>query len=240
MYNQAGAIHRALGLLKRNLPMDNDQKNETDAFTEWLYTDIVKDHFTNPRNVVFGDDDEVLKEANGVGVVGSPVCGDMMRVYVTVDPETDRIKRFRWKTFGCASAIASTSMLSEMVLTGGGITVDEAFKIRPQDILAKLGGLPERKIHCSVLGDKALREALRDYLLKTGQEERIPAEPERVVCHCLQVSEADIEEAVLHGARSFEQLQHRTKVATGCGQCEPEARRVMKQFLDNYGLEEVG
>jgi NAD(P)H-nitrite reductase large subunit len=89
-----------------------------------------------------------------------------------------------------------------------------------------------------VLGDKALREALRDYLVKTGQEERIPAEPERTVCHCLQVTEADIEEAVLHGARNFEQLQHRTKISTGCGQCEPEARRLLTQFMDSYGLKE--
>jgi NifU-like protein involved in Fe-S cluster formation len=89
--------------------MDNQQKSETDAFTEWLYSDIVKDHFTNPRNVVFGDDAEVLKEANGVGVVGSPVCGDMMKVYIVVDAKADRIVGFKWKTFGCGGCRSARS-----------------------------------------------------------------------------------------------------------------------------------
>jgi len=215
------------------------KKSSTEAFTEWLYSDIVKEHFTNPRNVLFGDDTEVAALADGVGVVGSPVCGDMMKVFVRVDPQTGRITDFRWKTFGCASAIASTSMLSEMVLEGGGMTIDEAFKLRPQDILARLGGLPPRKIHCSVLGDQALRAALRDYLVKSGQEDRIPEEPERTVCYCLQVSEQDIEDAVIeHGVRTFEELQQRTKVATGCGECRDEAERVLNRVLAEYSIKE--
>jgi len=215
------------------------KKSSTEAFTEWLYSDIVKEHFTNPRNVLFGDDTEVAALADGVGVVGSPVCGDMMKVFVRVDPPTGRITDFRWKTFGCASAIASTSMLSEMVLEGGGMTIDEAFKLRPQDILARLGGLPPREIHCSVLGDQALRAALRDYLVKSGQEDRIPEEPERTVCYCLQVSEQDIEDAVIeHGVRTFEELQQRTKVATGCGECRDEAERVLNRVLAEYSIKE--
>jgi len=215
------------------------KKSSTEAFTEWLYSDIVKEHFTNPRNVLFGDDTEVAALADGVGVVGSPVCGDMMKVFVRVDPQTGRITDFRWKTFGCASAIASTSMLSEMVLEGGGMTIDEAFKLRPQDILARLGGLQPRQIHCSVLGDQALRAALRDYLVKSGQEDRIPEEPERTVCYCLQVSEQDIEDAVIeHGVRTFEELQQRTKVATGCGECRDEAERVLNRVLAEYSIKE--
>lgn len=211
--------------------------NETDAFTQWLYTDIVKEHFTNPRNVYFGDESEISAKSDGIGVVGSPVCGDMMKVYINVDRESGRIISFHWKTFGCASAIASTSMLSEMVLENGGMTIDEAFLLRPQDIMARLGGLPEKKIHCSVLGDKALRAALRDYLIKTKQEHCIPPEPAREVCHCLAVTEADIEEAVLeHNVRSFGQLQARTKIATGCGQCRGEAERTLSQILDNYKI----
>jgi len=214
------------------------KKNETDAFTRWLYTDIVKDHFTNPRNVLFGDETEVAESANGVGVVGSPVCGDMMKVFIRVDPESDRIVDFRWKTFGCASAIASTSMLSEIVMEGGGITVEEAFKIRPQDILSRLGGLPEKKIHCSVLGDKALRAALRDYLTKTGQEERIPPERGRTVCHCLEVTEGDIEDAVVeHNVRTFEDLQAQTKISTGCGECRSDAGQVLSRILREYEME---
>ncbi len=209
--------------------------NETDAFTQWLYTDVVKDHFTNPRNALFGDDAEAVAKSDGVGVVGSPVCGDMMKVYVNIDEKSGRISGFQWKTFGCASAIASTSMLSEMVLENGGMTVEEAFLLRPQDILERLGGLPERKIHCSVLGDKALRTALRDYLVKVKQEHRIPPEPAREVCHCLAVTEADIEDAVLeHNVRTFEQLQERTKISTGCGLCRADAERTLNQIMDNY------
>jgi len=214
------------------------KQNETDAFTRWLYTDIVKEHFTNPRNVLFGDETEVAEKADGIGTVGSPVCGDMMKVFIRIDPETDRIKDFRWKTFGCASAIASTSMLSEIVLEGDGMTIDEAFNLRPQDILSRLGGLPERKIHCSVLGDKALRAALRDYLAKTGQVERIPPEGGRTVCHCLEVTEDDIEDAVVeHNVRTFEHLQARTKISTGCGECREDAELTLARILKQYELQ---
>jgi len=213
--------------------MDNDR----DAFAQWLYTDIVKEHFTNPRNVLFGDETEIAGQADGIGVVGSPVCGDMMKVFIRVDFAKQRIVDFHWKTIGCASAIASTSMLSEMVLEGGGMSIEDAFKLRPQDILERLGGLPERKIHCSVLGDKALRAALRDYLIKSHQEHLIPPEPTREVCHCLAVTEADIEDAVLeHNVRTFEQLQARTKISTGCGECRPEAERILQRILDAFNL----
>jgi nitrogen fixation protein NifU and related proteins len=212
-------------------------ENDRDVFAQWLYTEVVKEHFTNPRNVLFGDETEVAAQSDGIGIVGSPVCGDMMKVFIRVDHEKQRIVDFRWKTFGCASAIASTSMLSEMVMENGGMSVEDAFKLRPQDILERLGGLPERKIHCSVLGDKALRAALRDYLIKSHQENHIPPEPTREVCHCLAVTEADIEEAVLeHNVRTFEQLQERTKISTGCGQCQPEAERTLQRILDGFNI----
>lgn len=129
---------------------------------QWLYTDIVKDHFFHPRNIFINDKETELyeKTADGVGQVGSPACGDVMRMYIKVDKETNTIKECKWKTFGCASAIASTSMLSEMVI---GMKLEEAKKITPNDIVKALGGLPARKIHCSVLGDQALRAAIEDY-----------------------------------------------------------------------------
>jgi len=128
----------------------------------WLYTEKVKDHFFHPRNIFYTDKEaaEYEKEADGVGQVGSPACGDVMRLYIKVDKKTKKIKECRWKTFGCASAIASTSIMSEMVI---GKTLEEAKKITPQDIVKALGGLPARKIHCSVLGDQALRAAIDDY-----------------------------------------------------------------------------
>jgi NifU-like protein involved in Fe-S cluster formation len=126
----------------------------------WLYTDKVKEHFFNPKNIFKTDDEEkeFEKTADGIGQVGSPACGDVMKMYIKV--KDDKITACKFKTFGCASAIASTSILSEMVI---GKTLEEAKKITPQDIVRELGGLPARKIHCSVLGDQALRKAIEDY-----------------------------------------------------------------------------
>lgn len=129
---------------------------------EWLYTDIVKEHFFHPKNIFKNDaeEKEYEKNADGIGQVGSPACGDVMRMYIKVDQKKNKITECRFKTFGCASAIASTSMLSVMAI---GKTLEEAKKITPQDIIKELGGLPARKIHCSVLGDQALRAAIEDY-----------------------------------------------------------------------------
>jgi len=125
----------------------------------WLYSEEVKDHFYNPRNVM--DDDEIDKyKADGIGEVGSPACGDVMRMWIKVDPKSKKITDCKWRTFGCASAIAATSVLSEMAI---GMTVDEAQKITPDDITSRLKGLPKVKIHCSVLGDQALRAAIADW-----------------------------------------------------------------------------
>lgn len=197
----------------------------------WAYSEIVKDHFMNPRNVLTGDEEEYEKESNGIGMVGNPVCGDMMKVWLKVDPDSEKIKEFRWKTFGCASALGSTSMLSVMVTENDGMTVDEALKITPPDIIDRLGGLPSRKIHCSVLGDKALRAAINDYFVSTGQEDRkIEANP-RVVCECLHVTLDEIEEMVQAGVRDFETLQERTKLGTGCGECIPDAKRILDDLV---------
>ncbi|MFC1754116.1 iron-sulfur cluster assembly scaffold protein [Thermoproteota archaeon] len=131
---------------------------------EWFYSDTVKDHFFHPQNFLKSDDADTY-EADGVGEVGSPACGDVMKMWIKVDKEKDMITECKWQTFGCASAIASTSMLSTMAV---GMKIDDALKIRPKDILERLGGLPPLKIHCSVLGDQALRAAIEDYRKKRG------------------------------------------------------------------------
>lgn len=133
-----------------------------DAGKSWVYSKKVREHFFKPRNFIL---DRNYK-ADGMGEVGSPACGDLMRMWIKVDKKTKKIKECKWMTFGCASAIASTSMLSVMVLEKGGMTIERALKIKPQDIIARLSGLPDRKIHCSVLGDQALRAAINDYLAK--------------------------------------------------------------------------
>jgi len=197
---------------------------------EWTYTEIVKDHFMNPRNVLNVPEEQF--EASGVGSVGSPACGDMMKVWIKV--ENDKIVDFKWKTYGCASAIGSTSMLSLMVTENGGMPLDKAFDITPTDIMARLGGLPAHKIHCSVLGDKALREAINNYYEKSGKPKKEAKKSGVVVCECLNVTDKEIEEAVMEEAFTWEQLQERTKVSTGCGQCKDEARALFIQYLEKY------
>ena|SRR6056297_1250208 len=124
-----------------------------------LYTDIVMDHFSNPRNV--GE----IKDADGVGEVGNIQCGDIMKIYIKV--EDDVITDCKFKTFGCGSAIASSSVTTEMVI---GKTIDEALELTNKDVVQQLGGLPSVKVHCSVLAEDALKVAIYNYAEKTGKE----------------------------------------------------------------------
>jgi len=122
----------------------------------WVYSDIVKEHFLNPRNFLMGDETAYPHDAEGI--VGNPVCGDQMKMFIKV--KDNKITDLKWKTYGCASAIASTSALSELAK---GRTLDEALTIGPDEITEFLGGLPKHKFHCSVLGHEALRAAIADY-----------------------------------------------------------------------------
>jgi NifU-like protein involved in Fe-S cluster formation len=128
---------------------------------DWVYSQMVKEHFFYPRNILF---DETNYRADGYGTVGSPECGDMMSVWIKVDKKNKKIKECMWRTFGCASAIASASMMSVMATENGGLDLDSAQYLKPQQIVERLGGLPDRKFHCSVLGHEALRLAVLDYL----------------------------------------------------------------------------
>jgi len=145
---------------------------------EWLYTDIVRDHFFNPRNLLKPEQESKYK-ADGIGQVGSPACGDVMKTWIRVkavkkknpvtgeleiDMKKTKITDCKWQTFGCGSAISSTSMMSEMVTEKGGMSLEDALKLKAMDINTRLGGLPTVKIHCSILGDQALKAAIKDYL----------------------------------------------------------------------------
>ncbi|HDQ45211.1 MAG TPA: iron-sulfur cluster assembly scaffold protein [bacterium] len=196
--------------------------------TDWAYSDVVKDHFMNPRNVLTQDGDIRI---DGEGRVGNVKCGDEMRFVIQVDDEKGVIEEVRWKTYGCASAIASTSLLSEAVK---GMTLDEAFDVTPKDIAERLGGLPENKIHCSVLGDKALRAAINDYYTRKGLTEKVRTEKARIVCQCMNVTDHEIEEAVLEGVRTYLELQEHTKLGTVCGQCKDEAVRLMNGYVERH------
>lgn len=125
-----------------------------------LYNDTVMEHFMNPHNV--GE----IEDASGKGIYGSPVCGDMMQVTIAVD-DKDIITDAKFKTFGCGSAIASSSMATDMIK---GMTVEEALELSNQKIVDELGGLPAVKIHCSVLAEHAIKNAIYDYAQKTGKE----------------------------------------------------------------------
>jgi nitrogen fixation NifU-like protein len=195
--------------------------------SDWLYSDIVKDHFTNPRNVLLGD--EAAFPADGRGQTGNIKCGDQMLMLLQI--KDDIITDVRWKTYGCASAIASTSVLSEIIK---GMNIRDAYNVRPEDLVEKLGGLPDYKIHCSVLGDKALRTAIDDYLAKTGRTGMLK-EKTTEICHCLGITDKDIENAFHNGARTWEELQRATKIGTVCGGCKEKALELLHEFTHIYG-----
>lgn len=201
--------------------------NTTGQQMDWMYSDTVKEHFMNPKNVLLGDE---KFDADGEGLVGDIKCGDQMLILIKVSDGI--ITDCRWKTYGCASAIASTSILSEMVK---GMPLEEAYHIKPKDITAKLNGLPAVKIHCSVLGDKALRSAIEDYYKKTDQENRIEEEKATVICHCMNVTDKDIEKAVKGGVKNYQELQYETKIGTVCGKCKPRAEELLHDYKHLYG-----
>jgi len=128
-----------------------------------MYTDLVMDHFTHPRNV--GE----IEDADGVGQIGNPVCGDVMRISIAV--ADDRITDVKFKTFGCGAAVSTSSMVTEMVM---GKTLAEAAEISNKAVAEALGGLPPNKMHCSNLAADALHLAIQDYLVKNGREADVP------------------------------------------------------------------
>ena len=196
--------------------------------SDWIYSDTVKDHFTHPRNVL--TEDEAAFSADGMGHTGNIKCGDEMRMLLKI--KDDVITDARWKTYGCASAIASTSMLSEIIK---GMSIQDAYRIKPEDLVVKLGGLPDNKIHCSVLGDKALRAAIDDYLTKQGRAgELVEAAVE--ICHCLGITDKDIENAFKNGAHDWEKLQLATKIGTVCGGCKVRALDFLHGLSHIYGV----
>jgi NifU-like protein involved in Fe-S cluster formation/bacterioferritin-associated ferredoxin len=161
-------------------------------------------------------------------------CGDMMKMWVQVDKAQDKIIDCKWQTFGCGSAIASTSMLSVMLTENGGMKIDDALKLRPQDIVKRLKDLPARKFHCSVLGDKALRAAINDYFRKSGQEARVVVEGAKVIDKILKITDKDIEEAVLEGALTFEDVQKKTKVGIHDKSCIPEVEQLIRFYREKF------
>ncbi len=181
----------------------------------WDYTEKVKDHFLNPRNV--GE----IEDPDGAGEVGSLACGDALRLTFKLD-ENKRIKDVKFKTFGCASAIASSSALTEIVK---GMTLEEASKVTNQDIANYLGGLPEEKMHCSVMGREALETAIANY-----RGEKVERGTFEVVCNCFGVTDREIAHAIRENdLKTIEQVTHYTKAGGGCGKCHPKIEAIIEK-----------
>ncbi|HUT72643.1 MAG TPA: Fe-S cluster assembly protein NifU [Desulfatiglandales bacterium] len=179
----------------------------------WEYTEKVKDHFLHPRNV--GE----VEDPDGVGEVGSLACGDALKLTFKLD-EHKRIEDVKFQTFGCASAIASSSALTEMIK---GMTLEEAKKITNEDIARYLGGLPQEKMHCSVMGRDALEKAIAHYRGETEKK----AEGE-IVCECFGVTDLEIERAVReNNLTTVEDVTNYTKAGGGCGKCHDKIREII-------------
>jgi NifU-like protein len=181
----------------------------------WEYTDKVKDHFLNPRNV--GE----IENPDGVAEVGSLACGDALKLTFKLD-ENKRIKDAKFKTFGCASAIASSSVLTEIIK---GMTLDEALKISNRDIAKYLGGLPDEKMHCSVMGQQALEKAIENYRgappLELGA---------KIICECFGVTDKEIERAIRENNLStVEDVTNYTKAGGGCGNCKEAIAQILER-----------
>jgi len=184
----------------------------------WEYTDKVQDHFINPRNV--GE----IKDADGVGNVGSLACGDALRLTIKVDAN-QVITDAKFKTFGCASAIASSSVLTEMLK---GMKLEEAKKLTNDDIAKALGGLPKEKMHCSVMGREALEAAIADY---TGAI--LPMAKGEVICECFGVTDLEIIRAIRENSlTSVEDITNFTKAGGGCGKCEGKLRALLAETAE--------
>ena len=184
----------------------------------WEYTNKVQEHFLNPQNV------GVIEDADAVGEVGSLSCGDALRLFLKIDDD-ERIVDAKFQTFGCASAIASSSVLTELIK---GMTLDEASQVTNKEIAEALGGLPKEKMHCSVMGQEALEDAIRKY---RGLE-AVPAPEGEIVCKCFGVTDVQIRRAVQENKlTTLEEVTNFTKAGGGCEECHGRIQEIITETI---------
>ena len=187
----------------------------------WDYSEKVLDHFHHPRNV------GTIENPDGVGQVGALACGDALKLAFKLDEKKERIADVKFQTFGCASAIASSSALTEMIK---GKTLDEASKVTNADIAEYLDGLPEQKMHCSVMGMEALEAAIANY--RTGDTSVRELKDDPLVCTCFNVHESEIVQAVrINKLSTVEQVTNYTKAGGACGRCKGAIQAILDREL---------
>lgn len=191
----------------------------------WDYSDKVIDHYRNPRNV------GKIDNADAIGEAGSLACGDSLKIYLKIN--NGIVTDAKFQTFGCGSAVASSSILTEMII---GKTVDEVKKITNKDIADQLGGLPPEKMHCSVMGYEALEDALKNYddftdLDDIRNEEAASQKREKIVCTCFGITENVIWDAIkMNGLKTVEEITNYTKAGGACGKC----KGLIQDIIDTY------
>lgn len=193
----------------------------------WEYSEKVLEHYRHPRNVGKIDNADLIGEA------GSLACGDSLKLYIKLDGSV--IKDAKFQTFGCGSAVASSSILTEMII---GKTLEEAKKITNKDIADELGGLPQEKMHCSVMGQEALEDALKKYYGKEEIEKEagLSQNGDKIVCTCFNVTENQIWEAIkVNGLKTVEEVTNYTKAGGACGRCKGGIKDIIETYLRKEG-----
>ncbi len=190
----------------------------------WDYSEKVMDHYRHPRNV------GTIEDADAVGTAGSLVCGDQLKIYLKI--KDNIVTDAKFQTFGCGSAVASSSILTEMII---GKTVDEVRKITNKDIADQLGGLPPEKMHCSVMGYEALEDALKEYKSEgyIPMEEIQNKQKETMVCTCFQVTDKVIIDAIkTNGLKTVEEVTNYTKAGGACGRCKGAIQNIIDKYYN--------